>query len=61
MVADAEKEEDLIRKALSKIYEIRVIRHERRIQVILKNVRKFHLTLYSHLLFRQNKLAVRKL
>lgn len=38
MVADAEKEEDLIRKALSKIYEIRVIRHERRIQVIPKNV-----------------------
>ena len=36
MVADAEKEEDLIRKALSKIYEIRVIRHERRIQVILQ-------------------------
>jgi hypothetical protein len=34
VVADAEKEEDLIRKALSKIYEIRVIRHERRIQVI---------------------------
>ncbi|KAK4016444.1 SAGA-associated factor 29 [Daphnia magna] len=32
VVADAEKEEDLIRKALSKIYEIRVIRHERRIQ-----------------------------
>ena len=39
VVADAEKEEDLIRKALSKIYEIRVIRHERRIQVIvLKNI-----------------------
>ena len=32
-VADAEKEEEIIRKVLSKIYEIRVIRHERRIQV----------------------------
>merc|ERR1712071_374486 len=31
-VADAEKEEEIIRKVLSKIYEIRVIRHERRIQ-----------------------------
>nr|CAG4641885.1 EOG090X0A1W [Eurycercus lamellatus] len=32
VVSDAEKEEELIRKALNKIYEIRVIRHERRIQ-----------------------------
>lgn len=36
VVSDAEKEEELIRKALSKIYEIRVIRHERRIQVVRK-------------------------
>ena len=33
VVADCEREEELIRKALNKIYEIRVIRHERRIQV----------------------------
>lgn len=43
-VTDAEREEELIRKALAKIYEIRVIRHERRIQVsFLKNF-----CLYSH-------------
>nr|CAG4648089.1 EOG090X0A1W [Moina brachiata]SVE93145.1 EOG090X0A1W [Moina brachiata] len=32
VITDSEREEDLIRKALSKIYEIRNIRHERRIQ-----------------------------
>nr|CAG4643374.1 EOG090X0A1W [Ilyocryptus agilis] len=32
VVSDAEREEELIRKALNKIYEIRMIRHERRIQ-----------------------------
>nr|CAG4646436.1 EOG090X0A1W [Macrothrix elegans] len=32
VISDAEREEELIRKALSKIYEIRAIRHERRIQ-----------------------------
>lgn len=33
VIADSEREEDLVRKALGKIYEIRNIRHERRIQV----------------------------
>ena len=32
-IADVEKEEELIRQALSKIYEIRTIRNERRIMV----------------------------
>nr|CAG4636362.1 EOG090X0A1W [Eubosmina coregoni]SVE69942.1 EOG090X0A1W [Eubosmina coregoni] len=32
VVADCQREEDLIREALSKIYEIREIRHERRIR-----------------------------
>lgn len=38
-MSDAEQEEELIRKALSKVNEIRAIRNERRIQVIICNIR----------------------
>ena len=60
-VTDAEKEEELIRKALAKIDEIRVIRNERRILVRYRiEIFKFRNDRSLVLICRQSRQAVRK-